>query len=54
MEQMKLKIASFALLNADQVIASEIIDQVKNGVAIRMAVLYQLLGGAALTREVSA
>jgi UDP-N-acetylglucosamine--N-acetylmuramyl-(pentapeptide) pyrophosphoryl-undecaprenol N-acetylglucosamine transferase len=30
MEQMKLKIASFALLNADQVIASEIIDQVKN------------------------
>jgi aspartate carbamoyltransferase catalytic subunit len=25
---------------------SVIIDQVKNGVAIRMAVLYQLLGGA--------
>jgi aspartate carbamoyltransferase catalytic subunit len=27
---------------------SVIIDQVKNGVAVRMAVLYQLLGGAPL------
>jgi aspartate carbamoyltransferase catalytic subunit len=26
---------------------SVIIDQVKNGVAVRMAVLYELLGGAA-------
>jgi aspartate carbamoyltransferase catalytic subunit len=30
---------------------SVIIDQVKNGVAIRMAVLYQLLGGAPLGVE---
>jgi len=27
---------------------SVIVDQVKNGVSVRMAVLYELLGGAAL------
>lgn len=31
---------------------SVIIDQVKNGVSIRMAVLYELLGGAALERKI--
>lgn len=33
---------------------SVVLAQVANGVLVRMAVLYQLLGGAALTREVSA
>ena len=33
---------------------SVVLAQVANGVLIRMAVLYQLLGGAALTGEVSA
>jgi len=32
---------------------SVVLAQVSNGVLIRMAVLYQLLGGAALTGEVS-
>jgi aspartate carbamoyltransferase catalytic subunit len=30
---------------------SVIIDQVKNGVAVRMAVLYELLGGAKLVNS---
>lgn len=33
---------------------SVVLDQVSNGVLVRMAVLYQLLGGATLTGEVSA
>ena len=33
---------------------SVVLAQVSNGVLIRMAVLYQLLGGAAFTGEVSA
>jgi aspartate carbamoyltransferase catalytic subunit len=32
---------------------SVVLAQVSNGVLVRMAVLYQLLGGAALTGEVS-
>ena len=32
-------------------IKSVVIDQVKNGVSVRMAVLYELLGGVALNEE---
>jgi len=34
-------------------IKSVVIDQVKNGVSVRMAVLYELLGGVALGPEKS-